>query len=140
MTTITEITPLIDKLAAEHADLLPCTAHLTELAAARSPEIAAALDRCWPVLTGALDAHIDAEDEVLFPAIARAVGDEGMTALFREEHREIRALRSALDAVRKQGGDIERLFAAVLRLADLLNAHMTREDAMLFPSARNALC
>ncbi len=137
--TITDITPLIDKLATEHADMLPCTAHLAELAAARSPEIRAALDRCWPVLTGALDAHIDAEDEVLFPAVAQAVGDEGVTALFREEHREIRALRSALGTARQEGGDLERLSAAALRVADLLNTHMTREDAMLFPSARNAL-
>lgn len=134
-----DITSLIDKLEAEHTEMLPCTAHLTELAAAKSPDIHTALDRCWPTLDGALDAHIEAEDDVLFPAMARAVGDESLTEVFRAEHREIQALRQALLAARRDGSGIEQVSAIALRLADLLGHHMRREDAMLFPSARNGL-
>ncbi len=133
-----EIGPILDTLATEHADMLPCTAHLSALATEKSPELHAALDRCWPVLTGALDAHIEAEDTVLFPALANEVGD-GITGLFRDEHREIEALRASLRAARLDGDDLERVSSIALRLAELLGSHMNREDAMLFPSARNVL-
>ncbi len=133
-----EIAPVLDKLAAEHTDMLPCTTHLAALATGKSSELRAALDRCWPVLTGALDAHIEAEDTVLFPAVADALGD-GITGMFRDEHREIEALRSSLRAARLDGDDLDRVSSIALRLAELLGSHMTREDAMLFPSARNVL-
>ncbi len=88
---------------------------------------------------GSLIGRLAAEHEKLLPALARALGQEGVTAIFRDEHREILALRDELGAARDDGGDVGRVAAAALRLADLLGSHMAREDRMLFPDLRRAV-
>ncbi len=130
---------LIDQLSAEHADLLPCTDRLLDLAASAGPELREAIDSCAAKLSTPLDSHIAQEDDVLFPAYARASGGEGLVAQFRAEHREILALRDELLAARASG-DAGKLGAISAQLAELLGDHMRREDVMLFPSAREALC
>ena len=45
-TAVTNFQSLIDRLSAEHAELLPCTAHLIELASSKSQELRAAIERC----------------------------------------------------------------------------------------------
>lgn len=136
---VTNFHSLIDRLSAEHADLLPCTAHLMELASKNSQELGAAIERCAAKLGGALDTHIADEDHVLFPAYARESGDEGLVGQFRDEHREIEILRDELLAAHKSQAEVPKMAAIAARLADLLHSHMTREDMVLFPSAREAL-
>jgi len=61
---------------------------------------------------------------------------EGMVSLFVEEHVRIRALR---DQVYERMGQGRADFNECAELCDLLTDHMTREDQMLFPSARDVL-
>jgi iron-sulfur cluster repair protein YtfE (RIC family) len=89
------------------------------------------LTAAWDVLTKALDAHMDLEEEVAFPPIGRALG-ERLLQPFQEEHREIRALRDLLLANAAAGKVPADL---CLILCDLIVAHIQREELMLFPSA-----
>ncbi len=130
---------LLDQLSAEHAELLPCTDKLLDLSASSGPELGELIASCAVKLQAPLDAHIAQEDDVLFPAYANASGAEGLVAQFRAEHRDIIALRDDLLAAWRDG-DRSRLGPITAQLAELLGDHMRREDMMLFPSARDALC
>ncbi len=134
------IAAIIDQLSAEHADLLPRMARLGQLAAAKSPDLLGQIEQCADHLQAPLEAHIEQEDDVLFPAYIERTGEDGVVALFVEEHRDILALRDQLLAAAREGADQARLRELAARLADLLASHMNREDMMLFPSARQALC
>lgn len=136
---VTNFQNLIDRLSAEHADLLPCITQLMELAASRSPEVRASVERCAPKLGDTLNAHIADEDNVLFPAYARESGDQGLVGQFRDEHREIEILRDQLLAAHQSQAEVAKIAAIAARFADLLHSHMTREDMALFPSARATL-
>jgi hemerythrin-like domain-containing protein len=137
--TIATFATIIDRLSAEHAELLPCAAKLTELAAVNAAELGETIGRCAAKLGAPLDAHIAEEDNVLFPAYAGESGDEGLVEQFRSEHRDLLALRDALLAACRDKAAPQKLGGIAARFADLLTSHMTREDMMLFPSAREAL-
>lgn len=129
---------LLDRLSAEHAELLPCAAELAS-AAGDAEALGRLLGRCADKLGAPLEAHIAEEDSVLFPAYAEQSGDGGLVEQFRSEHRELLALRDELLAAHRDRAGQPRLGGLAARLADLLTSHMTREDLMLFPSAREAL-
>ncbi len=137
-TTTVAFAALIDQLSAEHAELLPCTDKLLDLAIAAGAPLREAIAHCAAKLQAPLEAHIAQEDDVLLPAYARASGSEGLVAQFRAEHRDILALRDELFAA-WQSGDERKLGGLASQLAELLGDHMRREDVMLFPSAREAL-
>ncbi len=130
---------LMDQLGAEHAELIPWTEKVMDAARNKSPELGELVARYAGMLGQPLDSHIVQEDTVLFPAFAQATGDDGLPAQFSEEHREILALRDDLLAAHREGAAIADLAAIAAQFADLLNSHMTREDEVLFPSARHAL-
>jgi iron-sulfur cluster repair protein YtfE (RIC family) len=141
MTTNTDVitfAALIDQLSAEHAELLPCTDKLLDLATNTGPELCEAIESYAAKLQAPLEIHIAQEDDVLFPAYARASGGEGLVAQFRAEHRDILALRDEL-LVACTNGDGGKLGAIASQFAELLGDHMRREDMMLFPSAREVL-
>lgn len=138
-TDVMTFAALIDQLSAEHAELLPCTDKLLDLAASGGPELREAIESCTAKLQAPLEMHISQEDDVLFPAYARASGGEGLVAQFRAEHCDILALRDEL-LVASDNGDSGKLGAITSQFAELLGDHMRREDMMLFPSAREALC
>lgn len=141
MTTNTDVlsySALIDQLSAEHAELLPGTDRMLEVAASGGAELREAVEGCLARLRTPLEAHIAQEDDVLFPAYARASGGDGLVAQFRDEHRDIIALRDEL-LTALDDDDMRKLGTAAARLAELLGDHMRREDMMLFPSARDAL-
>lgn len=127
---------VLARLSDEHATLLPLIVDIQ--AAAEGGDNAALVARLLAgraALTDELDAHIALEEDVAFTLIERAVG-EGLVASFRTDHTEIRTLRDDVLAVVDAGSVQVDL---CLQLCDLLQAHMQREDAMLFPSADNAL-
>ena len=82
-------------------------------------------------LTEELDAHIALEENVAFSIIGQVIGEE-IVAPFRTEHTEIRELR---DAVLAQADSGCAPFNLCLQLCSVIQAHMQREDLMLFPSA-----
>lgn len=123
---------LIDWLGEDHATLWPLLDRLEQ--AALGHELTAVVDEARAVLDAELDAHIAAEDADLFPALREPLG-EGVVAVFESEHREIQSLRDRLLA----SGDAAEAAGVAIALCDLLRSHTTREEAMLFPSARRHL-
>lgn len=131
---------LIDQLGIEHADLIPWTNKVMDAARSNSPELRDLVAQKAGTLGQALDSHIVQEDNVLFPAFANETGDEGLVGQFTEEHREILSLRDDLVSAHRDNANIGKLSAIAAQFADLLNSHMSKEDEILFPSARNTLC
>ena len=127
---------VLAKLSEEHDTLLPLIVEIQ--AAAEAGDETALFDELISdraALTQELDAHITLEEDVAFSLIAQAVGEEIITP-FRTEHTEIRTLR---DEVLSQADAGIAPFNLCLQLCDLIQAHMQREDMMLFPSARDVL-
>jgi hemerythrin-like domain-containing protein len=127
---------VLARLSSEHDTLLPLIIDIQAAAeAGDNATLVARLKAGQAALTGELDAHIALEEDVAFALIGQAVGEE-LVAPFRAEHTEIRVLRDEALA----GADAGNVpFGRCLQLCNLIQAHMQRKDAMLFPSARNAL-
>ena len=125
---------LLTQLSEEHRELLTCLEAI-QAAAHDTAALEAAVARARLALAAELDAHIALEEDIVFSAVERAVGGD-LVAPFRDEHREIRALRDTVLASAAAGSLPPSL---CLHLCDLLLAHQQREDMMLFPAARAAL-
>jgi hemerythrin-like domain-containing protein len=130
------ITDVLARLSDEHEILLPLIVDIQAAAEAQdNTALIAKLVAGRAALTDELDTHIALEEGVAFTIIENSVGEEFVTP-FRTEHVEICTLRDTvlaqIDAGRVPVG-------LCLQLCDLIQAHMQREDMMLFPSARNAL-
>lgn len=127
---------LLTELSSEHEQL---RTHLRRIAAAAQVRddraLIEALATSGCALTTNLDAHIFQEETGAFTAIDEAMGED-MVTHFRDEHREIQALRDSLFAATERG---EAPHAMALRLCDLLFDHQRREDDMLFPTIRDIL-
>lgn len=123
-------------LSQEHEALLPLLLDIQSAAeAADIPALVEKLIAGHQALTAELDVHIALEDDGAFVTVEEALGKE-VVLPFRAEHSEIRALRDQMLA----GADAGRVSIDLcLQFCDLLQDHMQREDAMLFPSAYNAL-
>ena len=129
-------TNVFTRLSDEHDTLLPLIVEIHVAAEAQDMTILLAkLLAGRAALTEELDAHIAFEEDVAFSIIGQAIGEE-IVAPFRTEHTEIRELR---DAVLAQTDSGRVSFSLCLQLCDIIQAHMQREDLMLFPSAQDAL-
>ena len=133
------ISELLDRLGAEHGELLPRIRKLARIADSDGAELTEEIDALAGLLSEPLEGHIAAEDDILFPAFARATNDRGVVSRFSEEHREILTLRDRLLAARRAGEARSTLRETVLQLGDLLTSHMSREELILFPIARELL-
>jgi hemerythrin-like domain-containing protein len=128
------------RLEAEHRDAL---------AALRKLELAAlALEAGAPpdphldtvrevltILTTAVRAHNESEEAALFPVL----GDHAPSAVFVDEHRELRGLEQRLGRELGEPRSVRAIAATALAIVELLRAHITREDEVLFPMARTLL-
>jgi hemerythrin-like domain-containing protein len=90
--------------------------------------------------------HHKKEEDVLFPALARAgFGPEGgPVAVMLEEHelgrKYLGRIDAALQAARNRAPDAAGAFAdAVRAYVDLLTQHISKEDHILFPMADHAI-
>jgi iron-sulfur cluster repair protein YtfE (RIC family) len=129
-------TNVLTRLSDEHDTLLPLIVEIHVAAEAQDMTILLAkLLAGRAALTEELDAHIAFEEDVAFSIIGQAIGEE-IVAPFRTEHTEIRQLR---DAVLAQADSGSAPFNLCLQLCDVIQAHMQREDLMLFPSTQHAL-
>lgn len=129
-------TNVLTRLSDEHDTLLPLIVEIQ--AAAEAQDKAALIEQLRigrATLTHELDEHIALEEDVAFSIIGQAIGEEIITP-FRSEHSEIRALRDEIFAQADSG---KAPLGLSLQLCDVIQAHMQREDMMLFPSARDAL-
>jgi hemerythrin-like domain-containing protein len=130
--------PLV-RFQAEHQEALMVLLRLegAALALRRGNDAAANLapvHEAHAFLSTAVRAHNDNEERALFPLL----GDDAPTAVFIEEHRDLRALEAELARVAR-AGDVRRTADVALEMVELLRAHIAREDEVLFPMARERL-
>jgi len=84
-------------------------------------------------------AHFALEEELLFPEMAQHPAlAQGPLRVMHAEHAAFRELLAAARAARS-ARDGEHLGAAAADLAALLEAHIAKEDRVLFPLARQRL-
>jgi hemerythrin-like domain-containing protein len=122
----------IDGLLGEHAVLYLLfddledrvdSASIEEVRAAAGPMISALLS------------HARVEDELLFPALERAMGDPGPLVVMRGEHREIDELLARVARADDKATACGDLWAAI----ELARDHFAKEEQVLFPMARDAI-
>jgi hemerythrin-like domain-containing protein len=75
-----------------------------------------------------LAAHFKAEEEALFPAMRDYAGAPELLSELLSEHSELERL-----AARLGGSEVAGLVAALGEFADLLEAHIRKEERELFP-------
>lgn len=158
----------IEHLLYEHVEIMDQISDLHAAARDLAAHGEAALPEALPVLRHIghmmetqLALHARKEDEALFPVIEAALGGDSPTITMRQEHRDIHAqgelmrqtLRelnevqhpaiesggARLRSLAANGGSAESLRATAEEIIDLLEAHFSKEEQMLFPMAENLL-
>jgi len=94
-------------------------------------------------LTAQFDSHMRAEDEVLYPALERAVpATRGSLRPLRAEHEELRRMLEALIGTLDQTPNAmrnEQVGVQAQDLADLLRIHIRKEEAIVLSVAERLL-
>lgn len=158
----------IDHLLAEHkhimgqvAELRTAVVKLDEQGEEALPQVLPIFERVGQMMATELDLHRRKEDDVFFPVLEAIIGEEGPTAVMRQEHRDIHQqgvlLREtlhelnevehpAIEAGRQQlqqltaaGGSAAALQETAAEIIRLLDLHFGKEEQILFPMARNML-
>lgn len=125
-----------DHLERDHKRLDAIVARVQELLAAGSfPD---ASER-FAEFTCGLGRHIDAEEQVLFPAFEELTGmtSGGPTFVMRGEHVEIRRLMDAATGALR-GADAAEAEETLHGLVAILGTHNMKEERMLYPMADRA--
>ena len=130
----------LERFEAEHRDVLGTLRRLE--AAALALEAGAAplphletVREAHTILTTAVRAHNENEEAALFPSL----GDSAPSAIFVQEHHELRALEARLGRLLDASAPEQVIAATALTIVELLRAHITREEEVLFPMARALL-
>lgn len=90
-------------------------------------------------VTRGLSRHIDAEEQILFPAFERATRmTGGPTAVMRREHVDIRRLLDAVLVTLEAEAEAPAN-AAIDELVEVLGAHNRKEEHVLYPMTDRAL-
>lgn len=122
---------LNDALAHDHEEIdKPITAYVAQSADADPAALKQAVAE--------LRSHIFMEEEVLFPPLAQA-GMAMPVMVMHREHAEMWPVLDAIDAEISDGADRSRLSALSKQLADLLNNHNPKEEAILYPQTDGVL-
>jgi len=103
----------------------------------------AALPRILSTLARQFDTHMAAEEDVLFPLLARAL-PEALSRLepLSLEHQELRGLLDSLTALMEAPANAERQEQIAVQardLVDLLRIHVRKEEALVFGLAERVL-
>jgi hemerythrin-like domain-containing protein len=159
----------IDRLLEEHRTIMREVAKLRRAIIALDAEGAPALPRVLPAVRDAmawlgveLIGHARREDDALFPALERELGDSaGPTEIMRSEHCAIHAHAERLRATLRElnevqhpalvraeakleglaaaGDDAGALRTTAREMMALLDDHFMKEEEVLFPMARDVL-
>lgn len=124
-----------DAFREEHAALLEHVEHLRAIAGQLpgmdSAQRTAAIQRALEFLRGTLVPHAEAEERVLYPAVAALLGSPASTATMISDHRAIVSRIDALAAA--QPDDVERLQELLYGLHALLIVHFHKEEDDYLP-------
>lgn len=129
------------RLAEEHRELAPTLAQIRSLADAlgtlAGPEAKARLDALRSFLVETLVPHEEREDREIFPLLAKAVGNDDVTAALHRTHTEIFHLVRFLDRlvgeVPQEGPgpeDLTDLRRVLYGLDAILRLHMAQEEEL----------
>jgi hemerythrin superfamily protein len=89
-----------------------------------------------PEIVAALTSHADYEEDIVYPAVAQAVGGGELLAdRHRAEHDEMRQLLARLESATADGPE---LVADLRDLHLVVQAHVAVEEGELFPAYRAA--
>ncbi|WP_225830436.1 hemerythrin domain-containing protein [Streptomyces sp. NK08204] len=133
---------LTQKLRDEHAHLLPHIETLRTTADSvgrTTPDtLGTALAGLHTFLAEHLIPHAEAEERVLYPAVARAMGAAEATATMSREHVEIGRLAGELDILRATVHELDERRKAALRrvlygLYTLVKVHFAKEEEIYLP-------
>jgi len=83
-----------------------------------------------------LSIHAAIEEEVFYPAVREAVGDEGMVGHAIDEHQEVKELLNELDSMDASDPGFHQKVEAVI--ADV-REHVQEEEGEMFPKFREAI-
>ncbi len=139
---------ITEALHEEHQALLP---HIDELRviADRFDEIPPHdvrynLDRVYEFLTEHLIPHAEAEEDALYPAVAKILGSPQATATMSRDHIEVSRLTEQLGWLRSEATifDVEQmknLRRVLYGLHALLRVHFAKEEEIYLPLLENHL-
>lgn len=130
------ISPQLQSFVLEHSDLLKVLEH-----AINSLEIPD-YETADQIIKEELDKHFRYEEEILFPLLGKYIGtDAGPIAVMLSEHRTIRRLHEAFNNTMAVGKNehINEITKDFRPLSELLRAHITKEDNVLFPMASRVM-
>jgi len=125
------------------------------------PDAMPVLQRAGALMETRLALHARKEEEALFPAMERIIGEEGPTAVMRMEHEDIHGQAERLRATLRELNEVEhpRLDATrehlrrsiaegasaaafrdlAERILQLVDMHFAKEEQILFPMAERLL-
>ncbi len=129
-------------LREEHRALLPQIERLRvvadEIGRMDGPALREKLDETYTFLAHELVPHAKAEDEVLYPEVARLLGGPRATATMSRDHVEVVALIADLASLRVFQGDPDAQRQNALRrviygLHALVRTHFAKEEEIYLP-------
>ncbi|MFZ9628419.1 MAG: hemerythrin domain-containing protein [Ilumatobacteraceae bacterium] len=145
------MTTLMAPLHREHRKLLPFIEALRTTADyvgdAPLETVVDAVDASYRFLTNTLLPHASAEDEVLYPLVARAMGAPMATATMRRDHVEVQHLTEELGELRWRlhrtdllATDLAQALRRVLYgLYALVSLHFAKEEEIYTPILERSL-
>ena len=90
----------------------------------------------WQIFTRELDAHLEAEESILFPRFEQATGiTQGPSMVMRSEHEQMRALVQQLTQA-LAASDKEQYLGLSETLMVLMQQHNMKEEMMLYPMSQ----
>ncbi|WP_281558800.1 hemerythrin domain-containing protein [Thalassomonas sp. RHCl1] len=90
----------------------------------------------WQIFTRELEAHLEAEETILFPRFEQATGiTQGPTMVMRGEHEQMRALVQQLNQA-LAAADQEVYLGLSETLMVLMQQHNMKEEMMLYPMSQ----
>ena len=129
-----------EPIRAEHRELIPHIEQLRQLADRigniPDPTLRAGLDEAHAFLTGHLIPHALAEDEVLYPEIARIAGSPVATSTMSRDHAAVVELIDELGVLRRNADDPELatdLRRVLYGLHALVSVHFAKEEEIYLP-------
>lgn len=124
---------LIDGLLAEHGLIYLLFDQVEQLAGSDSESASSAADGAAALVSRAVIAHAELEDELLFTALEARMGPAGPLTVMRSEHDEIH--RRLADGTDGQSGAMQRVLGTI----PLAREHFAKEEQVLFQMARQVL-
>lgn len=104
------------------------------------PESAKAAAKAFAAFDAALRLHLEMEEEILFPAIERAMNMHGMgpTQMMRMEHMQMRGVLDTM-ARAAANGAVDGVLDHGDTLMMLIQQHNLKEEGILYPMAERGL-